>query len=317
MLHRLMSTFRINQNTSLEFVHLQVTDLKRALDFYATGLGLKYAMEKDDTVALKSQANAHRIILTENPRVKSRPGSTVGLYHVAFLFASRSDLASVYRNMLNMGYQFDGFADHGVSESLYLADPDGIGIELYAEKPREQWPYQDGQLQMGTWDLDIQSLMELATLRKQDADIKIGHIHLNVSNLEKTEYFYTSVLGLHVIQRSISKALFFAANNYHHHIGANIWQGAGIPPAPENSIGIKKFALQVSQSEALHELKTHLTELHYPFLTDGQDVIIRDPDGIEIKIICVAQNTVKEKKQNPKKFLSFERKNNILIQVPK
>jgi catechol 2,3-dioxygenase len=282
-----MEIYHIHPKTSIGHIELQVSNLKQTLEFYVTGVGLVQTAANTDAVMLTSMAGP-RLFLTENQHAEPRPPHTTGLYHAAFLFASRSDLASVYRNMLNIGYQFHGFADHGVSETLYLSDPDGIGIELYTDKPRNEWPFQDGQLHMGTADLDIQNLMELATLRKPDADIKVGHVHLNVSDLARTEFFYTTVLGFHVVQRDMPGALFFAAGDYHHHIGANVWQGIGASPSPDNSVGMKKFALELPGTDSMNELRNHLIDTGYPFLADGRDLIIKDPDSIEIKIVCAA-----------------------------
>lgn len=279
-----MNQYAIPPNTIIQNIHLQVANLKQSMDFYCTGLGLVKKDEFHQTIILGHDHNASLVFLKLNPDAKARPEGTTGLYHVAFRFSTRPDLASLFRNMLNMGIQFDGFSDHGVSEALYLTDPNGIGVELYVDRPKDQWPFVNGQLQMVTASLDVAELAEEARMRKPDVDMQIGHLHFSVSDIEKSEKFYSSILGFHVTQRNLPGAVFLAAGDYHHHIGMNIWQGAHNPKAPPDSTGLRKFSILLPDAEAYQDLKKHINESNYLYEEHHLTLTLSDPDDNEINI---------------------------------
>jgi catechol 2,3-dioxygenase len=276
--------YNIHPKTIIQDIHLSISHVQQSMDFYCTGLGLTKKDELNKTIILGNDHNASLVYLRINPKARPRPQGTTGLYHVAFRFSTRADLASIFRNMLNMGIQFDGFADHGVCEALYLTDPNGISVELYADKPRDQWPMEAGQLNMVTASLDMQELAEEATMRKPDTDMRIGHLHFTVSTIEKSEKFYSSILGYRITQKSLPGAVFLAAGDYHHHIGVNTWQGTRIPSAPPNSTGLTKFSIRLPDSDAYQQMRNHLQELKYPFVENHLILAVKDPDGIEIDI---------------------------------
>ena len=144
-------------------------------------------------------------------------------------------LAQAYQRLVGRGYPVAGASDHGVSEAIYLSDPDGNGVELYADLPRAQWPWRNGEISMVTKALNLDALLAMvadeATIAEPLPQTDIGHIHLHVADLAAAERFYGEFLGFSVTQRTYLGALFFAAGGYHHHIGVNIWAGQAAPPA--------------------------------------------------------------------------------------
>jgi catechol 2,3-dioxygenase len=179
-----------------------------------------------------------------------------------------------------------GASDHGVSEAIYLSDPDGNGVEMYADRPRSQWHWENGQVAMVTTPLDLENLLASIAAKPVTTDppaqAELGHIHLNVSDLSAAERFYSEFLGLAVTQRSYPGALFFAAGGYHHHIGANVWAGKAPPPA--NSVGLVSYRLEVPIAEILYCLRHRAPLLGYETRMEqpeeGNPILqIRDPNG--------------------------------------
>jgi catechol 2,3-dioxygenase len=194
-------------------------------------------------------------------------------------------------------WPLDGASDHLVSEALYLSDPDGNGIEIYCDRPRAEWPRSDGQLRMATIPLDLDDLLgELGDLSARRglpaggadasappdtvaAGTRIGHVHLQVSELRPAEEFYSGVLGFDVTVRGYPGALFVSAGGYHHHIGLNTWNSAGAQPPPARSVGLRDFEVVLSDERALEELleRVRAAGLH-PESADG-GALVRDPSG--------------------------------------
>src|SRR5262245_52154530 len=225
----------LDKRTAVGAVHLTSADLDRAIRFYQTRLGLTLHRRDTSTASLGAGPGTDDLlVLTESASARRFHGVT-GLYHFAILVPTRLDLAQSLRRLVDSGTVMQGFADHGVSEAIYLADPDGNGIEIYRDRPREQWPFgSDGQLQMGTLPLDVERLLN--DLGKEPiwwpglpAGTKMGHVHLHVSHLESSEQFYVNVLGFNLMQRYGHAALFVSAGGYHHHVGLNTWAGVGSP----------------------------------------------------------------------------------------
>jgi len=201
----------------------------------------------------------------------------------------RKELARIFKRLHGQRWPFQGFADHGVSEALYLADAEGNGVELYADRPRDQWPRKDGELQMVTLALDLESL--LAELPEADdpwtgihPQTEIGHIHLQVSDLRKGERFYRELLGFDVTQRSFRGTLFVSAGGHHHHAGLNVWDSLDGTASPADAVGLAKFSITVPDEherlavhERLRDAGTRLEE------SEG-GVVARDYDGIGIEI---------------------------------
>ena len=219
---------KIPDNTKIQSVDLKVRDLRESLDFYSNLIGFRVIEEKGDTVLLSANGKPPYIIrLREVRDALRRQRGTTGLFHTAFRFPSRKELARVFLRLFDNKTKFTGFSDHLVSEAIYLNDPDENGVELYADRPKAGWHYSMGQVEMDTLPLDL----SVITSELDDREVwngihpetDIGHIHLSVSDLHKAQEIYSLLLGFNITNSSYPGALFMAAGGYHHHIGANTW----------------------------------------------------------------------------------------------
>ncbi|MGH7967285.1 MAG: VOC family protein, partial [Limisphaerales bacterium] len=203
----------------------------------------------------------------------------------------RRGLRQAYRRLVNSGYPIDGASDHEVSEAIYLSDPDGNGVELYADRPSTEWRWRYGQVVMTTMPLDIEDLLKAAPPEPAGGErsprMEIGHIHLHVADLAQAERFYSEFLGLAVTQRSYPGALFLAAGGYHHHIAVNTWGSRTAPPP--NSVGLVSYRIEVPVAEILYCLGHRAPLLGYETRTEsqeqgGQVLKIRDPNGAWLEV---------------------------------
>ena len=273
-------------------VHLRVSSLQRALGFYRDILGFEVIAMHGGDARLAAAANRPaQLILSEFGSSKPRPAGTTGLFHVAFRHTHRKDLARAFLHLHKANYPLQGSADHGVSEALYLADPDGNGIELYMDRPAEDWPVVNGQVAMTTEPLDIDDLLsEVHTGKRRDDTLRppthIGHIHLQISDLMRSEKFYHEILGFEVTQRSFPGALFLSLDGYHHHIGLNTWAGRGAPAPPGDSLGLDSFSILFSDQRAIERIsRQHLWNVdrnHDPWVNGNERLTVLDPDGFTI-----------------------------------
>jgi len=230
-------------------VHLSVTDLGRSLAFYRDLLGLT-AHETAGGAALAAPDGLTLLRLMERPDLGA-PSQGPGLFHFALLVPSRRELARALLGLERAGWPLQGTADHAVSEALYLADPDGHGIEIYADRPREAWRKVGGEVYMVTEPLEVAGLLaEMggapgAAWRGLPAGTVMGHVHLRVRDLDEAEQFLAGVLGLEVTVRGYPGARFFAAGGYHHHVGANTWWRRGGGESGVGRVGLEAFELLV------------------------------------------------------------------------
>lgn len=246
--------------TSIRSLTLNVADPEKIRGMYEGILGFQGAPGDDGRVTLAPPGGGAPLLTLRkaNPD-RHGGGRTAGLYHVAYLLPSRAALGAVLRRIAASGYPLQGAADHIVSEALYLADPEGNGIELYVDRPRSAWGWKEGQVAMATDPLDLRSLVEEAAASWKGGEAipretVIGHLHLQISDLRRGEEFYNGVLGFDVTQRSYPGALFLSAGGYHHHIGLNIWGGRGIAPREEGARGLASFRIAVPGVSTLPSL---------------------------------------------------------------
>jgi catechol 2,3-dioxygenase len=253
-----------------------VSDLERVRGFYERTIGLVTLDEGNEVTRLGADGTA-MIELLAAPGTTPRPARTTGLFHLAILVPSRLELARALRRIVRSGWSLNGASDHLVSEALYLSDPEANGIEIYRDRPRSEWRYRDGKLEMSTLPLDLQSVAsELgeAEPNGMPPGTRIGHIHLNVSDLESAEAFYVGLLGLEVTVRGYPGALFVASDGYHHHVGLNTWTGEGAPPPPPGARGLRRFELVTDGDAELDRLERRLR--------DAGAEAARGPEGIEL-----------------------------------
>jgi catechol 2,3-dioxygenase len=266
-------------------VRLTVGDPEGVLDFYRDAIGLSELQPEDGIVRLGTDGDSNEAIveLAADPDAPPRPRGTSGLFHLAILVPSRADLARALQRVAEAGWRLSGASDHLVSEALYLSDPEGNGIELYRDRPREEWPIRDGVLQMDTLPLDLDGV--LGELRREDAEAgmpagtRIGHVHLNVGDLTAAEAFYSGALGFDVTVRGYPGALFVSAGGYHHHLGLNTWAGEGAPPAPEGARGLRQFEIVLPRGEALAAEVDRLREAGFEPAEEEGGVRVTDPSG--------------------------------------
>lgn len=241
------SFFRTLEITDLR---LRVRHLEEILGFYRDVLGLRVLAREPGTARLAAADSGPALIeLVESPEAPVSPPGAVGLFHVAFLVPDRPALGDAFRHLHEAGWPLQGAADHGVSEALYTADPEGNGIEIYVDRPPELWPRdgRDGeQVAMVTEPLPLAEIMSEAKGEDLSPETRIGHVHLRVADLADAERFFAGQLGLAVRQRSYPGALFFGADGYHHHIGANVWGGRRLPP--DGALGLDRFTLRFAGS---------------------------------------------------------------------
>lgn len=276
-----MEPFTIHPDTTVGPARLTVADLSRSLGFYEGVLGMQVARRTDGAVELGAGGNP-LLILSERPGARPKPPRATGLYHVALLLPSRHDLARMIRRFAETRYPLTGASDHLVSEALYLDDPDGNGLEIYADRPRASWSYARDQVRMAVDPLDIDGI--LGELRG-DGDVwagmpvgsTVGHVHLHVSDLPSAEAFYCGILGFEVTARYGPAALFVAAGGYHHHLGLNTWAGVGAPPPPPGSAGLVYFVLRPPTPAAYAAMlaRVQATAIAIEEAADG--LLIRDP----------------------------------------
>jgi catechol 2,3-dioxygenase len=274
---------------SVEFAELtlRVADVARVGAFYESELGF-HRIKDDAREARFSPTGAEPalIVLEHAAAAAPRPRGTAGLFHVAFLYPNRAALARVFTRLVANGLRL-GAADHGVSEALYLADPEGNGLELYVDRPVGQWPPPgaDGQVAMFTEALDATSLMSAVapTLGPLMApETRIGHVHLSVSALDRAEAFYRDVLGFPVRQRDYPGARFFGRDGYHHHFGTNTWQTR--TPAVAGALGLSRFSLRFAvDAERRHVVDLASDAGRLCHSGDARDVL-NDFDGLEVVI---------------------------------
>jgi catechol 2,3-dioxygenase len=277
--------------TTISFVRFNVRNLDAICSFYTQLLGFRVIGRTESTARLSaSGVEPATVILEHRPDAPSRSPDTAGLYHVAYLFPDRKSLAQAFLRLYQQEYMVQGFADHGVSEALYLADPEGNGIELYADRPRTEWRYRNGALEMFTAPLDIENL--IATLgpspvveAEANPAVRIGHIHLQVSNLTVAERFYHELVGFDVVQRSYPGALFVSAGGYHHHLGLNIWNSRGRSAPAEGTVGLASFGIGLPHSDSIEQIRERLVQVGRPIRRqDNHSFATNDFDGIAVTI---------------------------------
>jgi catechol 2,3-dioxygenase len=265
----------IDPSAHIGAVRLRVRDLAQAREFYERVVGL-HELERDGSTVRMGPAGGPPLIdLIGDPDAPARPARSTGLFHLALLVPTRRDLGVALRRLVDAGWGLTGASDHLVSEALYLRDPEYNGIEIYRDRPREDWPRIDGTIQMDTLPLDLQAIADEAGSQANGgmADgTSVGHVHLEVADVPPAESFYNGLLGLDVTVRTYPGALFLSAGGYHHHVGVNTWNSLGAPAPPPGSAGLDSFELVVSPADA-ERLAANAVEER-----DGAP-LLRDPSG--------------------------------------
>lgn len=285
-------TSTIHPATHIGAVHLTVRDLERSLAFYQERLGLRLNGREGETARL-GVPGRDLLGLVENPAARPARGTT-GLYHFALLVPSRLDLARAFARLVETHTSMTGASDHGVSEALYLSDPDLNGIEIYRDRPREEWPWQGDRLAMTTEALDLEALLselESAPVTDKGAEglaaaTRMGHVHLHVDDLAAAGRFYLETLGMELMQRYGPSALFVSAGGYHHHVGLNTWQGVGAPPPPADATGLRHFEILLPDEAELGRVSERLGAAGVPSERQEAGLFFHDPSrtGVLLRV---------------------------------
>jgi catechol 2,3-dioxygenase len=279
-----MST--IDPALRIRSVALAVGDIERSADFYERVLGLALIDRQPGRARLGADSAHPALLLEEIAAPTPVPVGSTGLFHVAWLHPSRAALAESVRRVAGAGWRFEGASDHGVSEALYLSDPDGLGIELYADRPRERWqcPADGNGVVMVTEPLDLEDLLAQAPEQPAGAmapGTVVGHIHLKVADVPRTNAFYRDALGLQE-QARLPSAAFLSAGGYHHHVGLNSWQSAGAQPAPDSAPGLRRVEFALADPQAVDAVERGLLDTGWTPARKPDDeggLSVRDPDG--------------------------------------
>lgn len=265
-------------------VRLQVAALGRSLAFYEGVLGLG-VLDRIGPAVVLGAGGAPLVALNERPGARPvPPAGRLGLYHAAFLLPARADLARFLRHVAERGERI-GMSDHLVSEAVYLTDPDGLGIEVYADRPRAAWRTVGGQIAMATRPLDVQDLLRAAGGTRWTGvpeGTRVGHVHLHVGDLGAAEAFYHNALGLEKTLTGFPGALFLSAGGYHHHLGLNTWSAG--PPAAEGDARLLEWTLLVPSPTGVDAVGHRMEAAGYAVARDADAAVVADPWGTRLRV---------------------------------
>ena len=277
--------FRLPYETHVGTVHLQVSDLEKSIAYYQQVLGLRVRRSGAATATLGADDEERPILaLHTTPGVKRARRGALGLYHFAILLPERAALGRFAMHLSALGARV-GSADHLVSEAFYLSDPDGLGIEVYADRPRSAWRRRGRELVMATDPLDVGDLVAASEGQPwtgMPRGTRVGHVHLHVGDLEEAERFYHLALGLDKMVWSYPGALFLAAGGYHHHLGTNVWSAE--TPAREEEARLIEWELLVPGREAAAAARNSLGAAGYATEQSETGVTAADPWGTRVRI---------------------------------
>jgi catechol 2,3-dioxygenase len=283
-----MSSFHEKPNFFVSSLHLKVEDLERSLSFYKDMIGFK-VMKKTEHKALLTADGQSPLLTIEQPgNVSPKEKRTTGLYHFALLLPNRKDLGLVIKHLTFMKYPLQGGSNHGISEAVYLSDPDGNGIELYADTPPSTWERDNGLLVAKGEPLGVEGIIASAGSDEWQGlptNTIMGHIHLHASELQKTKLFYTQGLGLDLVMKIENSALFFSTGGYHHHVALNTWNGIGASRPSNNSVGLKYYSFVLPNNEVRQHVIQQIKNLGYAVQTRNGNYMTEDPSGNQIQLI--------------------------------
>jgi catechol 2,3-dioxygenase len=281
--------FRLPSATRLGSVDLQVSSLERAVGYYRDLLGMRVLSQTLDTAALGAHGDTRPLVrLHAGSGVRpALPGRALGLYHFALLLPDRAALGAFVTHLAERGTAA-GMADHLVSEAVYLQDPDGLGIEVYADRPRAQWRQQGRELAMTTLPLDVRSVVAAAGApwHGMPAGSVLGHVHLHVGDLAEAEAFYHGALGLDKVVWSYPGALFLSAGGYHHHLAVNTWVSG--PPPADDQARLLSWDIVVPSSRDAGAVRRSLEAAGHPMRETPGGWTTADPWGTPLRIVAAA-----------------------------
>jgi catechol 2,3-dioxygenase len=287
-----LPTFANRTPLRIGTVGLIARDLDLLTNYYRDLLGLT-VMEQTGKVARLGTGGMTLIEIEHRPDALPDDPSTAGLYHTAFLTPTRADHARWIMHIARNRVPITGASDHGVSEAFYLDDPEGNGIEVYNDRPRERWTWQDGLVVMQTKQLDIEAILReigpkvdrtAATYPAAPEGLRVGHIHLRVGSVEQAEEFYRGALGLELTRRR-GGATFMSSGGYHHHVGANVWHSDGADARDMNRAGLSWFSMELAEPGAIDAMTARLRAANAPVEASPGGIETADPWGTRIRLV--------------------------------
>jgi len=281
---------KLHPSTRIGEVSLKVSDLQRSMSFYQEVIGFKVLTHKDNIAVFTVDGVQPLLIIEELPNaVTPRERTTTGLYHFAILVPNREQLGLSLRQLIKSGIHI-GQSDHAVSEALYISDPDQNGIEIYADRPREEWRIdEEGHVKMTLDPIDWDGLLEVSkdlVWSGLPTDTVIGHVHLHVADLQEAEAFYVDLLGFDMMLNGAKRmrALFISAGGYHHHLGLNTWAGEGAPRPPQHATGLVYYTLLLPNEAELTTVIDRLRTAGIAVNEDANGWSVQDPSGNTIRL---------------------------------
>lgn len=284
-----MRNYHSNEIAHVTSVTIRVLDLKKSINFYTNTLGMKLINQNETQADLGANSKDVLLSIIQLENGSPKESRTAGLYHVAYLLPTRKDLGLILKHFIELKTPLQGASNHGISEAIYLADPDGNGIEIAADTPDTSWKWNGDTLDIlsDNGPMDVQAVLNEANGFEfnglPDSTI-VGHLHLNVSELIESKRFYRDILGLDIVIEIPNSAVFMSFGKYHHHIAINLWNGNGVKQARSNTPGMTVANLSIPTELQLINIENKLNELNYPFIKKDHSLIVNDPSGNQFRL---------------------------------
>lgn len=284
-----MSTYHTNQIGHVSFIELNIKNWDLSLDFYTKKIGLKLLESTSDKAVLGVKPNEPLLVLHRLSHAALSNSKTTGLYHFALLVDSRKELGKILRHLINLNVVLQGASNHGISEAIYLADPDGNGIEIAADTHPSTWPWRNEVLDVFSVNgpMDVHSVLAEAqheVFTSLSEKTRLGHIHLHVDNLQASKNFYQNILNMDCVIDLPNSASFFSYGKYHHHIAINVWKGLNLSKPTTQASGLKAFSLWIPTQTEFFEIKDNLHKHAIPYQVNDQTLLTQDPAGNQLLI---------------------------------
>lgn len=284
-----MKNYHSNEIAHVSSVEIRVLNLKKSIEFYTTVIGMKLINQTVEQADFGVQTNEVLLSLIQIENGQTKEPRTAGLYHVAYLLPTRKDLGLILKHFIDLRTPLQGASNHGISEAIYLADPDGNGIEIAADTPDTTWKWNGDKLDIlsDNGPMDVQAVLNEAKDSEfnglPDSTI-VGHLHLHASELVESKKFYRDILGLDIVIEIPNSALFMSYGKYHHHIAINLWNGKGVKQASDTTPGLIVANLSIPSADQLNTIENKLNELNYPYIKKDLSLSVKDPSGNQFRL---------------------------------
>mgnify|MGYP003586278449 CR=1 FL=1 len=284
-----MKNYHTQEIPHVTSVELRVLDLNRSIEFYTHTIGMKLINQKDNVATFGAHNNKTLLTLVEIENGHPIQTRNAGLYHVAYLVPSRKDLGLMLKHFIKNRTPLQGASNHGISEAIYLADPDGNGIEIASDTPDITWKWVNGKLDLLSENgpMDVQAVLDEAKdseFTGLSDDTIVGHLHLHVSELIEAKKFYQDILGLDVVIEIPNSAIFMSYAKSHHHIAINVWNGKGVKQTDAKTPGLIVANMNIPSIDMLNKIESKLKQLNYPYTERNKSLIVKDPSGNQFNL---------------------------------